>query len=519
MAQRPLVPGFLKKLDNYLLINKPAVWSARTHLALWYSLLFAAALALTCFVVPFDARENSDVAAWVLFVSVIIGINVIGWLIYLLRFNVFKKFGHLPAAYGIKTFLLYAVVIGSFIAWAYIPAVVESIRANQAYTNEEIVRDINTANLDLCLLERDSLELKWGADTCIVRKDTVAAPEKKEQAEASVNLNEVAEEAEAAEEEPDTAVKGPVSTITLYYAHSDAAVLQKRLASADSVIRPNDSTYVFYECPTYNFMSFDADAWSRVKLLSSVDIYNKVLKNYRKPNRAAVRKQLDSIRMKYNREYELASKFYYPRNYHFNRGNYIGHTQSKYGMYDVSSSMNHITDKKYRWENRLIRDYVRPFYYIVFILTLLVFIFRHTTVKTFFLSVLAAIILLILTSLVFAFTRFRGGSQSVYWVMLVYFLLFAVVAFTIGIDRVRYGWKGIALNLFVFSLPYIPLIIVAQYYDCLREKYYSYEHPEKFLHKELHTHLAEAGGLVLVLLLLDIVIKPLYRKWYALPEQ
>jgi len=254
-------------------------------------------------------------------------------------------------------------------------------------------------------------------------------------------------------------------------------------------------------------------------LLNSVGIFNKVLKNYRKPDRAAVRKQLDSIGVKYDKDYVAGNQFYYTRNYRFERSDYISHTQSKYGMYSVSTAMNNITDKKYRWEHRLTNEYVRPFYYIVLVLTLLVFIFRHTTVKTFFLSVLTAVILLILTSLVFAFARFRGGSQTVYWVMLTYFLLFAVLAFTIGIDRVRQAWKGISLNLFVFFLPYIPTIMVAQYYAHLRQKYYSYQHPEKFQYQDLHTQLAEIGGLVLVFLLLDMVIIPLYRKWFALPEQ
>lgn len=527
MPKRPFVPGFLKKLDDYLLINRPAAWSARTHLAVWYAFLFAVVLTLFCFIVPFDARQRSEVSSWVMFVVVIIIISLIIWLIYLLRFNVFKKFGRLPAGYGLMTFFLYAIVVGSFIAWAYIPAAVESIRANRAYTNAELLRDVNTVNLDLCKLERDSLLLDWTPDTAILRKYMPPEDRTTEETEVdAVTEDHVAPSVDTMAE-PDNSAR-VVSNID-YYTYKDSAKLFERVRNTDSLVRPNDSTYVFYECPDYHFINdyssefisgFIGKDDRRMGELSSVDIYNKVLKNYRRPDRRAIRKEYDSLVAKYNTD-ELRERYVrevFPRHYRFNRKNYLNHTQEKYGTYVFGGAMMNITDKKYRWQKDVLSDFVRPFYYIVLVITLLVFIFRHTTIKTFFLSILTAIILLILTSLVFVLFSLHS-DRGVYWVMLSYYLLFAIVAFTIATDVVRRAWKGIALNLFVFFMPYIPLICVAQYYWYLRENYESYLHPKLFEHKEFHLLLGEIGGFVLLLVLLELVIRPLYRKWYSLPGQ
>jgi len=514
MSKRPLVPGFLKKFDHYLLINKPAAWSARAHLAIWYTLLFAAMLTLLCFIVPFDARESSEVFSWVLFVVIILILGFIGWLIYLLRFNVFKKFGHLPPGYGLMTFFLYATVIGFFMVCGYIPAAVESIRANHIYTNEEIVRDANTVNLDLCRLERDSMLLRWNPDTSILLRYMPVVDTTEDEA----TVENVRDE-EGARRVMD-AVVNPASENSRisYFTYKDSSELFEKVASADSLIMPNDTTYVFYDCPDYNFINgFITDEYSEVKQLKSVDIYYKILKSYQIPNRKALKREYDSLVAKYNTDTALEA-YTYSKHYRFNRVEYMSHIQDKYRTYVFSRAMGNITDKKYRWRKSVFSDFVRPFYYVVLVVTLLLFIFRHTTIKTFFLSILTAVLLVILTSLAFALLNLHS-DDGVFWIMLFYLLLFAVVAFTIGMDRVRRAWKGISLNLFVFFLPYIPLICVAEYYEYLRDKYTRYDHPELFTNKELHLLLAEVGGFVLLLVLLEPVIRPLYRKWYALPEQ
>lgn len=488
------------------MINRPDTWTARTHLVLWYALLFAAALTAICFIVPNDPREYSVVHYWVVCVSVMLLVGFIGWLIYLLRFNVFKRYGHLPGAYGIKTFSLYFIAIGAMIACAFIPPVVESIRANKAYTNEEIVNDINTINLDLCRLEGDSVETRWDKDTCIVMNDpadTTGADEAGEDVVTGRRYNDYTSS--------DNNNNGP-----RYLYRKE---VMRRLKYADSAIQLNDSMYVFYECPSYNFLdTYYSDQYSKVKELGSRYIFDKVLRHYHSPgNRAAVKKELDALVEKYRRS-DYSYGYEYPDNYKFDRQEYLSHIRNKYDITAVSYSIRNISGRKYRWKEGAVRTSIRVFYYVVIILTLLVFVFRHSTVKTFFLSLLASVILAILTSLFFAFTR-MSSDRTVFLVMLFYFWLFVILALTIRLDPIRRAWKGIALNLFVVSVPYIPLIAVSLYYAFLELEFYPYKYRQKFIHKDLHLLIAEIAGFVILLVLLDTVIIPLYRRWHALPEQ
>ncbi|MBS1567176.1 MAG: hypothetical protein JST39_22525, partial [Bacteroidetes bacterium] len=391
MFKRPLVPGFLKKFDEYLLINKPVIWSARTHLVVWYALLFAAVLSFFCFIVPFDAREQSDAGSWVLFVIVIVILGFVGWLIYLLRFNVFKRFGQLPPGYGLTTFFLYMLSILAIVICVYIPLWVETIRANHTYSNEEIIRDANTVNLDLCRLERDSMVLNWSRDTAIFRK-YMPPPEAEEEENVAPVVSDT-DTVAAVTDAPEAS-----SRIT-YYTYRDSADLFTRIRIEDSLVRPNDSTYVFFKCPDYIFITDQlSDEYSREKRLRNVDIFNRVLKNYHTPDRRAVRRELDSLFMKYKTKDSVES-YTYPKKYHFIRAEYMSHIQDKYNTYVFSRSMVNISEKKYRWKEYIMRELVYPLYYIVLVVSLLVFIFRHSTIRTFFLSILTAVILLILTSL------------------------------------------------------------------------------------------------------------------------
>src|ERR1700712_252087 len=145
--KRPLAPGFINRLDEYLLKNKPDTWSARTHLVVYYGLLFIVVLTILCFIVPDDPRKSSNVYVWGFLTGVLSFIGFIVWLIYLLRFNVFKRFGIVSAGDKLKTFILYFVSVGIMVGAVYVPTFVEKVRATAAYPDKEIVQDINNMNL------------------------------------------------------------------------------------------------------------------------------------------------------------------------------------------------------------------------------------------------------------------------------------------------------------------------------------------------------------------------------------
>ena len=502
MSKRPLVPSFLQKIDDKLLRNKPGAWASRAHLVLYFAAVFTLLLFVFCYAVFFDAKQYSRIESWNVFTGLIAFVGFVFWLIYLLRFNVFKRYGNWSAMDGLRDFALYFISIGAMVAVCFVPLAVETLRANQQFGNEEIVKDINELNINACRLEYKILPLEWRADTTrIVTNKYVTIPS-----------DEVA---------PDTAsVVTPikVATETISYATViDTSELRSKLASADSLVKINDSLYVFYECPTYRFVSsYNANDYSAVKMLSSADIYNNTIKNYKKPDRAALMKRMLELQTKY----AANSPYYYgEKNAIDENDSYETRINKTYDLIRIGNGIENAVRKKYAW----VEDwpmFLRLFYYITLVLTLLVFIFRHSTVKTFFLSVLAAVLLTITTGLLMVVSQ--GDEVTALSFMIVYYVVFAIIGLSIFKTGIRKAIQGIGLNLFLFSTAFVPLIFVAlneaRYYSR-----YSYQINDLEVRDSAQTALyfliAEIAGSVILVILIQPLFKRLYRKWYSAPEE
>lgn len=497
--KRPLVPSFIQKLDDKLLRNKPTTWAARTHLVLYFAVLFALALTGFCFLVFFDAKQYSNLGSWNTFIGLIAFIGFVFWLIFLLRFNVFKRYGNWFAWDGLKSFVLYFVSIGAMVAVCFIPSGVETIRANQQFSNDEIVNDINEINANACKLEYGMLPLKWDNDTCKIINRPLATP--------PVEMPDV-----------DTVTTEIVYVERPSFHYIDTADLRRKLYETDSVVKISDSLYVFFKCPDYLFVnSYNADNHSTKKILSSADMYRTIIRNYQKPDRASLLKRMEALKIKYaaSRRYSYSD---YDVTYNEN-DSYEVKIKKKYSLYSINYGIDNIVQKKYAW----VEDwdvYLRVFYYITLGLTLLVFIFRHSTVKTFFLSVLTAVILVIVTGLMMVMS-YNSTEISVLSFMIVYYAIFVALALSIFGAGVRRAIQGIGLNLCLFMTPFVPLIFVA-----LNEamKYNRYTEPGYIAKPEvdntrLYILIAEIGGSILLLVLLEPFFRKLYRKWYAAPEE
>jgi hypothetical protein len=204
-------------------------------MVVYYGILFIALLAAIAFVVPDDPRTDSPAPYWVGFVSLIALVSLIGWLIYLLRFNVFKRYGLTSPANRLLTFVLYFIAIGTFVLFCYVEPYVETLRANAAYTDKEIVNDVNAINLAVCRLEYDSMNHKWNRDTAVVT-DRVPATDRTGTDYTTIT---------------DTVALMPHAPRIEINRES----LSSRLATEDSVQQINDSVYVFYHCPCMLYCS------------------------------------------------------------------------------------------------------------------------------------------------------------------------------------------------------------------------------------------------------------------------
>ena len=492
MPKRPLAPSFIKKLDDYLLLHQPEVWSTRFHLVLWYGLLFILALAAVCFVFPGDAREISDMDTWMAFVSILSVIGFIVWLVYLLRFNVFKRYGHITAWGRLRVYLLYFVCILVFSLAIFIPPLVEGLRTQLAYSESNIVKEINTINKKLCQVERDTLNKKWWKDSVLLIDKTVEWSQLSE------------------------SVKEHRSYFTELV---DSIQLKQQLEIKDSIQRINDSIYVFFNCPDYQYLKpYELSAKAEKELLTNKQLYFEYVIPDNDLDTALTANEIRKL-----------IKRYTPRNdndyyrYHTytanNQESYIQPTIIEaYHIDGASRGIDRILRKQQIVQWRYIGFVLLTVYFVSLGIALLLFVFRHSTVKTFFVTLAAAAILLIITAMILALCNAEDLQAAA--VFYFYYIVFGIVAFSVFSNRKRSIITGIAINLTTLLFPALLPVGVGLYldhqcrYDNVNILAQEYCYPYR-------DEIAIGSGIVtslLVMVFILLVAHRLYRRWYALPE-
>ncbi len=490
---RPMVPSFLQKLDNWLLRHQPTIWQTRVHLALYYILLTGIVITALCYVSFNDARRDTEIGGWITFTVLISILGLVFWLIYLLRFNVFKRFGQWRPLDALISFVLYFIVSAGLVGLNFIPPLVQTFRANQQYSEAEIIKDINDVNVNACLLEYDILPLGWNPDSCLVVN--------------TINRSD------------DSVAKKPLETVYNNYRVIDTAELSRRLETTDSVVKLNNELYIFYSPADYQFVHFYRSRWENSnKILSSADIYRQYLRTKPVINRAELLGRMTELKNKWavnDREH-----YYYGYEYENSSNSYTYRIQGKYDLHRLDDGIDTAADKMYRFE-REEGVFWRMFLYPAFFLALLLFIFRNSTVRTFFLTLLSIVLLMIFTGLVMIGLR-NPEETGLLGTMIFYYLIFCAIGLTITSSGRRSALQGIGLNLFFLMTPFVPLLLTAYYIQSTRwSGYYPYNHRDTWpggLSESEMFLIAEVGGVLLLLLMLQFLFRKLYRKWFALPE-
>lgn len=487
------MPGFLKKAEQKLLLNYPGIWSTRIHLVLYYGVLFIGVLAVICFLEPKDVRANSTTQYWIGFVSIISVIGLTVWLIYLLRFNVFKKYGNINPLHGLVTFVLYFIATGVIVLFTYVHPAVESIRANFAYDDEELVRDVNEINLKIGQLEYPIYKTTWKYDTVALIQE----------GEISQDMSSYADynDVEKIKERP-------------HFYRTDSAGFYNRKSGADSLVKINDTTFLMYGTPPFDFVfGYAADDNTKTKVLTAFELFHKI---YQHPPTKAGREKI-------NKELKaLLHKYRYPekpdwRDADVEHSGPFEKINNKYQLASINSSISHLVTKKYRWEKSKLPEAVRIFYYVTLSITLLIFIFRHSTVRTFFLTLLTGVLLVIFSALLFSFSHFE--ETAMFACLVIYTFLFFFLSLAAWANKKRFAITGIGINLCVLIITFLPLQIVGWCSAIARDRHYKNENiPFDYGSWDHYFLLAEIGGALLLLILLATYIHKVYRRWYSLPE-
>lgn len=490
-----IVPNILIKLDDWLLKNKPDLWSTRLHWVLWYSLIFNLLITFLACLTPIDFLRTSSADYWSVFVSIISFIAFIIWLIYLLQFNVFKHFGIFSALSNLKLFIAYFICISCFVIYPFIYSIVEVVKTNKAYNSTELINDINKVNYNIAWLEHDSLPKNWQKDTVFViaklyHDNTIQ----------NDSIQKIIQQSK--------------------YNVIDSSTFNFRKQNTDSIISLGNHVYVIIDCPQYLTLNlFYTNKEENLQLLTNQSIYNLIFKNYKAPPKDSLHNELKNIFKKYNANFSINYELdTYRNDVNLADSLLTAHEIfTKYNLSGVERGLENIFRKKNRWNDESRTDAYRVVIYISLILALFVFIFRNTTIKTFFLTLLVSLLLTIISGLLIA--MFNLKFYAVYIFCIFYTLLFMLMALTVFFQKSRAIITGIAINIFTSIFAFFPIVIVWFYYDWHRHNYIILNNNNiNYQTVNLHFFYAEIVMLCLLLFLIPTLIFRMYKKWYALPD-
>jgi hypothetical protein len=495
MPKRPLAPPFITKLDDFLLRNRPDTWSTRVHLVLWYWLLYTVALTAFYFVIPDNPLEESNIGFWIAGQIILVIVGIVLWMIYLFRFNVFKSYGDLKPGDRIKTFAVFLFTLVLLIGTVFVPPLIESYKTYVRYSPDKMIDDINEMNVLLGRINKEYINSKIEPDTIIVVDNNSYIP--------PTTSDYVWDDSTGAY------VKAPI------YMNRDD--LKWMIAETDSIVWINNDKLLRYTPPALQFISsYRISEEYQKQLYTNFEIYNRVFTDHAPEERSSLIRKYHAIADKYMSKDE--GYYYYP-------ADSLADVMSSYSIGRVNNGIGSISSRFFRWESVDIEISLRVCFYIGMFLTLSVFIFRHSTVKTFFLSILTAVVLTILTGIVLALGR--SDEDGVLITAIVYYFIFLTVSLAMSKYPTRTAVAGIALNLTVLMTPFIPILMTLLYYQYHRYDYYDmvyspngydYEMPDRSL-EHLHYIIAEILGLVIMLILSETGYKWLFRRWYSAPEE
>jgi hypothetical protein len=489
---RPLVLPILSRFDNWLLKNYPDIWSTRAHLLLYFLLLGDALLFLLCWAIPDDPRSESEVGYWVVSASLLAIIGMIFWLVFMFRFNVFKRYGNLAKGDRLRTFFVFLFLFIALTCTAYIPFVAEKIKADALYSDEEVVQDINDINTYIGRLERDSIELMMYSDTIIYTGSALRAQQ----------LNSMFTRPSVYSVE-----SGHTS-----YSYMDTATARYQRAEADSIEYLSDTGMVLTTIHDFRFWQ---DESSDLKPLTKLQLYYRIFRS--QASEGEDWRRLKSLLAKYT----YSAEEYGYNTYMYDMQYYYGNDQDritvKYGLGPVRSAIYSIIERKHRLSERDLKEGSLFTVYFSLALTLLLFSFRHSTTKTFFISILAGIIIGILTGL--AGVIFRWNELGALQTLLLYYVVFITLAATIKVSPKRSLVKGIVLNFTLWMTFAVPLLMLGVYHAWVRKLYdYDVYHID-YGEKNYQYVWAQVAGGVLLVLMVAFVFSRWYRTWYAQPEE
>ncbi len=500
-----LIPTFLKNINNYLLKNKPVTWSLKTHYVIWFWLLTAIIFGGLCALITMDPRSDVELDTSISIGVILSILGLIIYIRYLLQFNVFKVYGSVYNAWeSVKSFLHYwfnIIIIGSII---FIPLITATIKANLQFSKTEIANTVNTINTNV-------FNTYFKENTNYFTEQEIVILSKYN----DIRLNK--------EEE----YRNKSTYVTANYTNNKYYVLNKYLINFekdyDSIKVINDTLHIGYKVKSNirfldcGYSSYRGNKYNLNGIKTDLEIINN-----KEPKISDA--ECNAILIEAIQKYTLKNEYYYtePIGTLKNKQDqdYYDKTEKKnileiYNKYNVvgAQELENSLDKILRNQNRWQTDALEILSALVFgcfCLAVLLWIYRHTTLITFGLSVLSGFLIFI-TTIIFILTTRTNEESDVFAIYIGYIIAFAIATFA-ATYKTRKKITGIILNLFTVLLPTLPLAISA-YYEDKNRNYNEYNNFEDVILKYIlpTTYL-------LFIVAIPILYQFFYKKWYAAAE-
>lgn len=143
---KKLIPPFLRKLDNYLLLNHPIAWISKIHIVLFYGLITWSLSALSGLLIPINLSQPQDLGLWYFLFTILAIVALCFWIYHNIIFNLEKKFGKRAWVDEYKIFFLNVCCVFIFISFPIPFTSIYNTRLANTVSEEELIHDINTMN-------------------------------------------------------------------------------------------------------------------------------------------------------------------------------------------------------------------------------------------------------------------------------------------------------------------------------------------------------------------------------------
>lgn len=462
----------INKIQQHLLLNYPLVWSSRVIPATLFGLSIALILFLVFYISPVRDFNSPVFISWIFFLTLCSIISVIVYLVFLFRFNAFKFFGKLNGLQFFFQFILVFLSISIFVSWPFIPRLAGFASVYGKYSLQELSDDFDEAYVL-------AYQLEYTKGTAPYR------------------ISEIVIDAGLEQESEEDYSNNSIRLRSFEFI--DRGRFEK-------LERKSDSLYLGYEKLNLVCVEFDYN------ITLPYDLSDKIYKSFESKivDKEAKLTRLSELFAKYIPNYNgsvLASESSFSSDYGYEEESKVC---TKYRLNEFGYQMGKYSSGLMKKGDLFLL--FKMWMYISLYISIFIIIFRYMSPRTFLWTLLFGFLLFIfsvIVSIIFSFEK-----EGILGLMIAYYLIFSLLAFSLIFTKSRNVFQGIALNLSFFFVHLFPVICGLMVTSFLSA--YDVDYQSRF---DAILSTAEGIGLFLLLISLLFVHSRLFYKWYSLPEE